>query len=74
MLKLVNFVASYEGQIGTRKKLVVNRKGLPALFLPKFSAEIRQKDFLIRKALSVYLQKLSLSAESISFCRKTLFL
>ena len=55
-------------------RVVVNRKGHPALFLPKFSAEIRQKEFLIRKALSVYLQKLSLLAERTSFCRKTLFL
>ena len=54
--------------------LVVKRKGLSAAFLPKISAEIRQKDFLIRNALSAFLQKEAVSAERGSFCRNSLFL
>ena len=56
------------------KKLVVKRKGLSAAFLPKISAEIRQKDFLIRNVLSVFLQKEAISAERCSFGRNNLFL
>ena len=53
---------------------MVNRKGLSAAFLPKISAEIRQKDFLIRNVLSVFLQKEAVSAERGSFGRNSLFL
>ena len=56
------------------RNLVVNRKGLSAAFLPKISAEIRQKDFLIRNVLSVFLQKEAVSAERCSFGRNNLFL
>ena len=48
--------------------------GLSAEFLPKVSAEIRQKVFLHLFGLSVLLQKHFLSAECQSFCRNCSFL
>ena len=51
---------------------MVNRKGLSAAFLPKCSAEIWQKDNLIRNALSVFLQKEAVSAERGLFGRNSL--
>ena len=53
--------------------IVVGRKGISVDFLPKLSAEIRQKVFLCLSGLSVFLQKGSLSAERISFGRKAHF-
>ena len=46
---------------------MVGRKGFSTEFLPKISAEIRQKAFLSFLALSVLLQKGCLSAEMSSF-------
>ena len=54
--------------------VVVDQKGLSAEFLPKVSAEIRQKVFLHLFGLSVLLQKHFLSAECQSFCRNCSFL
>ena len=56
------------------RSLVVKQKSLPVAFRPKISAEIWQKDFLIRNALSVFLQKEAVSAERSSFCINSLFL
>ena len=53
---------------------MVDQKGLSAEFLPKVSAEIRQKVFLHLFGLSVVLQKHYLSAECPSFCRNCFFL
>ena len=57
-----------------RVVVVVNQKGLSAEFLPKGSAEIRQKVFLHLFGLSVLLQKHFLLAECESFCRNCFFL
>ena len=54
--------------------VVVDQKGISAEFLPKVSAEIRQKVFLHLFGLSVLLQKHFLSAECQSFCRNCSFL
>ena len=53
---------------------MVDQKGISAEFLPKVSAEIRQKVFLHLFGLSVLLQKHFLSAECQSFCRNCSFL
>ena len=55
-------------------QVVVDQKGISAEFLPKVSAEIRQKVFLHLFGLSVLLQKHFLSAECQSFCRNCSFL
>ena len=54
--------------------VVVDQKGISAEFLPKVSAEIRQKVFLHLFGLSVLLQKHFLLAECQSFCRNCFFL